>query len=57
MQNLGHYNKYIEKEVAELDEGEAKEKHKRELIREQRIIVDSIKDNLIPLVSSKKNPK
>ena len=41
-------DKYIEKEVAEPDEAEAKEKHKRDLIRAQRIIDDSIKDQLIP---------
>ena len=50
-------DKYIEKEVAEPDEAEAKEKHKNDLIRAQRIIVDSIKDHLIPQVSSKKTPK
>ena len=47
-------DKYIEKEVAEPDEGEAKEKHKKGLIRAHRIIADSIKDHLIPQVSSKK---
>ena len=45
-------DKYIEKEVAELDEAEAKEKHKKDLIRAERIIADSIKDHLIPQVSS-----
>ena len=50
-------NKYIEKEVAEHDEAEAKEKHKKDLIRAHRIIIDSIKDHLIPQVSSKKTPK
>ena len=49
--------KYIEKEVAEPDEAEAKEKHKKDLIREKRIIADSIKDHLIPQVSSKKTLK
>ena len=50
-------DKYIEDEVAELKEDEAKEKHKKDMIRAQRIIVDSIKDHLIPQVSSKKTPK
>ena len=50
-------DKYIKEEVAEPDEAEAKEKHKKDLIRAQRIIVDSIKDHLIPQVSSKKTPK
>ena len=49
--------KYIKDEVAEPGEAEAKEKHKKDLIRAQRIIVDSIKDHLIPQVSSKKTPK
>ena len=42
--------KYIEKEVAEPDEAEAKEKHKKYLIRAQRIIANSIKHHLIPQV-------
>ena len=49
--------KYIEKEDAEPDEAEAKEKHKNDLIRAQRIIVYSIKDHLISQVSYKKTPK
>ena len=49
--------KYIKDEVAKLAEDEAKEKHKKNLIKAQRIIVDSIKDHLIPQVSSKKTPK
>ena len=48
---------YIKDEVAEPAETEAKEKHKKDLIRAQRIIVDSIKDHLIPQVSSKKTLK
>ena len=50
-------DKYIKEEVAELEEVEAKEKHKKDLIRAQMIIADSIKDHLIPQVSSKKTPK
>ena len=49
--------KYINDEVAETKEDEAKEKHEQDLIKEMRIIVDSIKDHLIPQVSSKKTPK
>ena len=49
--------KYIKDEVAEPEEAEAKEKHKKDLIRAQRIIVDSIKDHLIPHVYSKKTLK
>ena len=49
--------KYINDEVAETKEDEAKEKHEQDLIKEMRIIVDSIKDHLIPQVSSKNTPK
>ena len=49
--------KYIKDEVAENEKDEAKEKHKKDLIRAQRIIVYSIKDHLIPQVSSKKTLK
>ena len=38
-------------------EYEAKEKYKKYMIRAKRIIVDSIKDHLIPQVSSKDTPK
>jgi hypothetical protein len=34
-----------------------KEKHQKDTIRAKRIIADSIKDHLIPYVSSKKTPK
>ena len=50
-------NKYIKDEFAEPEEDEAKEKHKQDLIKATRIIADSIKDHLIPQVSSKKEPK
>ena len=40
-------DKYIKDEVAEPEEAEAKEKHKKDMIRAQRIIADSIKDHLI----------
>ena len=49
--------KYIKEEVAEHEEDEAKEKHKKDPIWEMRVIVDSIKDHLIPQVSSKETPK
>ena len=49
--------KYIKNEVVELEEAEAKEKHEQDLIKAMRIVVDSIKDHLIPQVSSKKTPK
>ena len=48
---------FIKNEVSEPQEAEAKEKYKKEVIRAKRIIADSIKDHLIPLVSSKETPK
>ena len=48
--------KYIKDEIAEPEEDEAKEKHEQDLIKAMRIIIDSIKDHLIPQVSSKKTP-
>ena len=50
-------DKYIKNEVAEPKKDKAKEKHEHDLIKEMRIIADSIKDHLIPQVSSKKTPK
>ena len=47
-------DKYVKEEVSET---EAKEKHRKDMIRAQRIIAYSIKDHLIPQVSSKKTPK
>ena len=49
--------KYIEDEVAEPKEDEAKNKYEQDLIKAMRIIVDSMKYDLIPQVSSKKTPK
>ena len=40
-------NKYIKGEFVEPEEDEAREKHNKDLIRERRIIVDSIKYHLI----------
>ena len=44
-------------EVAELEEDKAKVNHKKKLSKAKRIIVDYIKDHLIPHVSSFKTPK
>ena len=49
--------KYIKDEVAEPIEVEAKDKHEQYLVKAMRIIADTIKDHLIPQVSSKKTPK
>ena len=48
---------FIEEDIPETEEDEAKAKHKKSLIRVKRIIADSIKDHLIPHVSSLKTPK
>jgi hypothetical protein len=48
---------FIEEEVQEPEGYEAKEKYKKNLVKSKRIIADSIKDHLIPNVSSLKNPK
>ena len=48
---------YIKNEVAEPGEYGDKNKHEQYLIKEMMIIVDSIKDHLIPQVSSKNTPK
>ena len=48
---------FIKEEVAEPEEAEAKSKYKKDMIKVKRIIVDSIKDNLIPQVSTRKTPK
>ena len=39
---------FIEEEVAELEGDEAKEKNKKNLVKTKSIIVDSIKNHLIP---------
>jgi hypothetical protein len=43
--------------VEEPEDAVEKAKHQKHSIKAQRIIVDSIKDHLIPYVSSKKTPK
>ena len=48
---------FIEADIPELEEDKAKAKHKKSLVKEKRIIADSIKDHLIPHVSSLKTPK
>jgi hypothetical protein len=49
--------KFIKENVPEPKENAAKEKYKKDMIKAKRIIVDSIKDHLIPQVSSKNTPK
>ena len=48
---------HVEKQVVDLEGDEAKEKHKKNMVKKKRIILDSIKDHLIPHVSSFKTPK
>ena len=48
---------FIKEEVVEPEEAEAKSKYKKDMIKDKRIIDDSIKDNLIPQVSSRETPK
>ena len=50
-------DQYITKEVPEPEADEAKAAHKRSMAKAKRIIADSIKDHLIPHVSSFKTPK
>ena len=49
--------KFIKENVLEPEEEEAKEKYKKDMIRDRIIIADSIKDHFIPQVSSKNTPK
>src|SRR6266849_4507791 len=48
---------YINEEVPVPEGDEAKALHKNKLVMAKRIIADSIKDHLIPQVSSLKTPK
>ena len=50
-------DRFVKEEVKEPEEVEAKSKYKKDMIIAKRIIVDSIKDNLIPQVSSRITPK
>ena len=48
---------FIEANILETEGDETKAKHKKSLIKAKRIIADSIKDHLIPHVSSLRTPK
>ena len=48
---------FIKEEASEPEEDEAKSKYKKDMIEAKRIIVDSIKDKLIPQVSSRRKQK
>ena len=48
---------FIKEEFVQPEEVEAKAKYKKDMIKDKRIIVDSIKYNLIPQVSSRRTPK
>jgi hypothetical protein len=47
----------VKEEVPKPEGDEAKAKHNKDMVREKRIIVDSIKEHLIPHVSSLTTPK
>jgi len=47
----------VKEEVPEPEEDVAKAKHKKNLVKAKRIIADSIKDHLIPHISSLTTPK
>jgi hypothetical protein len=49
--------RFVKEEVLEPDDAADKAKHQKDMIRAKRIIADSIKDHLIPYVSSKKTLK
>jgi hypothetical protein len=44
--------RFVKQEVSEHEDAAEKEKHLKDTIRAKRIIADSIKDHLIPYVSS-----
>ena len=48
---------YIHEDIPILEGNEAKALHKKKLVMEKRIIAESIKDHIIPQVSSLKTPK
>jgi hypothetical protein len=48
---------FVKEELPEPEDAAEKAKHQKDTIRAKRIIADSIKDHLIPYVSSKKTPK
>jgi hypothetical protein len=49
--------RFVKEELSEPDDAADKAKHQKDTIRTKRIIADSIKDHLIPYVSSKKTLK
>jgi hypothetical protein len=49
--------RFVKEELPEPEDVVEKAKHQKDTIRAKRIIADSIKDHLIPYVSSKKTPK
>jgi hypothetical protein len=49
--------RFVKEELPEPEDATEKEKHQKDTIRAKRIIADSIKDHLIPYLSSKKTPK
>jgi hypothetical protein len=49
--------KFIKENVPEPKKNATKEKYKKDMIKVKRIITDSIKDHLIPQVSSNNTPK
>ena len=49
--------KFTKEEVSEPEGDEAKAKHKKDMVKAKRIIVDSIKDHLIHHISSLSSPK
>jgi hypothetical protein len=50
-------SRFIKEDVPEPVDATAKEKHQKDTVRAKRIIADSIKDQSIPKVASKKTPK
>jgi hypothetical protein len=46
--------RFVKNEISEPDDAAEKEKHQKDTIKAKRIIADSIKDHMIPYVSSKK---
>ena len=48
---------FTEEDIPKPKEDEVKAKHKKSLVKAKRTIADSIKDHLIPHVSSLKTPK
>ena len=49
--------KFVKEEVKEIEEFEAKSKHKKDIIIDKRIIVDAIKHKFIPQASLRETPK